>query len=109
MRSNHIILVALLLGLCGQVSSQTLKNIHRHNLPLLQIPIDLIDKVETVDVEGQKYLHVTQFNGFVNEVPVSQIDSITHSEGQSIDPAQLGNLRTASVMGIVRGSYRSTH
>jgi uncharacterized protein (TIGR02145 family) len=101
---RHILFLGFLLMMFGaQLSAQTLKNIHRHNLPVLQIPIDLIDKVETVDVAGQKYLHIIQFNGFVNEVLVSQIDSITHSEGQTLDPAQLGNLRTASVMGIVRG------
>ncbi len=87
----------------AQLNAQTLKNIYRHNQPVLQIPVELIDKVETVDVAGQKYLHVTQFNGFVNEVLVSQIDSITHSEGEALDPAQLGNLRTASVMGVVSG------
>jgi uncharacterized protein (TIGR02145 family) len=43
-------------------------------------------------------------NGFVNEVPVAQIDSITHTDGTALDPSQLGNLRTASVMGIVRSS-----
>ncbi|MEZ5173884.1 MAG: FISUMP domain-containing protein [Bacteroidia bacterium] len=90
-------------GMVASLSAQTLKNIHRHNLPVLRIPIDLIDKVETFDVEGQKYLHVTQFNGFVNEVPVTQIDSITHTYGTALDPSQLGNLRMASVMGVVRG------
>jgi uncharacterized protein (TIGR02145 family) len=101
---KHILFLGILMVIFGlRLNAQTLKNIHRQNLPVLQIPIDLIDKVETVDVTGQKYLHVTQFNGYVNEVPVAQIDSITHSEGQALDPAQLGNLRTASVMGIVRG------
>jgi uncharacterized protein (TIGR02145 family) len=103
MRKLHIALAAVFLSLCAHLPAQTLKNIHRHNLPVLHIPIDLIDKVETVDVAGQKYLHVAQFNGFVNEVPVAQIDSITHSDGQALDPAQLGNLRTASVMGVVSG------
>jgi uncharacterized protein (TIGR02145 family) len=101
---KHCLLFSFIILVFGtQLSAQTLKNIHRHNLPVLQIPIDLIDKVETVDLAGQKYLHVTQFNGFVNQIPVLQIDSITHSDGQALDPAQLGNLRTASVMGIVRG------
>ena len=86
-----------------RIDAQTLKNIHRHNQPVLRIPIDLIDKVETVDVDGQKVLHVTQFNGFVSQIPVAQIDSITHTDGTALDPAQLGNLRTASVMGVVRG------
>jgi len=85
------------------LNAQTIKNIHRHNLPVLHIPIDLIDKVETVEIDGQKHLQVVQFNGFVNDVLVSLIDSITHNEGEALDPAQLGNLRTASVMGIVRG------
>jgi uncharacterized protein (TIGR02145 family) len=95
--------ICLLIAIGTSANSQTLKNIHRHDLPVLQISIDLIDKVETVEVDGQKYLHVIQFNGFVNEVLVSQIDSITHSEGEALDPAQLGNLRTASVMGVVSG------
>jgi uncharacterized protein (TIGR02145 family) len=103
MKKHCLIFSFILLVLCPQLSAQTLKNIHRQNLPVLQIPINLIDKVETVDVAGQKYLHVIQFNGFVNQVPVSQIDSITHTEGSAMDPTQLGNLRTASVMGIVRG------
>jgi len=103
MKNLYSTLLLISLGLCANLSAQTLKNIHRHNLPVLQIPVDLIDKVETVDMDGQKYLHVIQFNGFVNEVLVSQIDSITHSEGQALDPAQLGNLRTASVMGVVSG------
>jgi len=73
---RHILLLGFLLMMFGlQLGAQTLKNIHRHNQPLLQIPVNLIDKVETVDVAGQKYLHVIQLNGFVNEVPVAQIDS----------------------------------
>ncbi|MEZ5173885.1 MAG: FISUMP domain-containing protein [Bacteroidia bacterium] len=101
---RHILFLGFILMILGlHVDAQTLKNIHRHNLPVLQIPVELIDKVETVDVEGQKYLHVIQFNGFVNEVPVTQIDSITHTDGTALDPSQLGNLRTASVMGVVTG------
>lgn len=103
MKNLYITLFLAILGFSSQLNAQSLKNIHRHNLPILRIPIDLIDKIETVDVEGQKYLHVTQFNGFVNEVPVSQIDSITHTDGTALDPSQLGNLRTASVMGVVSG------
>jgi uncharacterized protein (TIGR02145 family) len=48
-------------------------------------------------------LQVRQLNGYVSEIPLSQIDSITHSEGEAVDPAQLGNLRYASVMGVVTG------
>jgi len=101
---KHILLFTLfLLTSSPQLPAQTLKNIYRHNLPVLRIPTALIDKVETTEIEGQRTLRVIQFNGFVNEVPVSQIDSITHSEGDALDPAQLGNLRTASVMGVVSG------
>lgn len=101
---RHILLLGFLLMMFGlQLDAQTIKNIHRHNLPVLQIPVNLIDKVETIDVAGQKYLHVIQLSGFVNEVPVAQIDSITHTDGTALDPSQLGNLRTASVMGIVSG------
>jgi uncharacterized protein (TIGR02145 family) len=101
---KHILFLGFLLIVFGlRIDAQTLKNIHRHNQPVLRIPIDLIDKVETLEVDGQEVLNVTQFNGFVNQVPVSQIDSITHSEGEAIDPAQLGQLRTASVVGVVRG------
>ena len=102
---ERILFLGVLLMVFGlRIDAQTLKNIHRHNQPVLRIPIDLIDKVETVEVDGQKVLHVTQFNGFVNQVPVSQIDSITHSEGEAVDPAQLGQLKTASVVGVVRGT-----
>lgn len=31
------------------------------------------------------------------------IDSITHSDDEAVDPAQLGNLRTSSVVGVVTG------
>ena len=103
MKNLYTTLFLLNFGLIVNLSAQTLKNIHRHNQPVLRIPIDLIDKVETVEVDGQKVLHVTQFNGFVNQVPLSLIDSITHSEGEAVDPAQLGNLSTASVMGVVTG------
>ncbi len=90
-------------GIIASLSAQTLKNIHRHNQPVLRIPTHLIDKVETADINGERMLKVIQLNGFVSQIPLSQIDSITHSEGQAVDPAQLGNLRTASVMGVVTG------
>ena len=100
---RRILLLEFLILLSGlQLSSQTLKNIHRHNQPVLHIPTHLIDKVETADVNGERVLKVIQLNGYVSQIPVSQIDSITHSAGQAVDPAQLGNLRTASVMGVVR-------
>jgi len=100
---NLYVIAGLIFAFAFQLNAQTIKNIHRQNLPVLHIPIDLIDKVETVEIDGQKHLQVHQFNGFVNDVLVSLIDSITHNEGEALDPAQLGNLRTASVMGIVRG------
>ena len=96
-------LVLIGLALFTQLPAQTLKNIYRHNLPVLRIPTALIDKVETAEIDGQRTLRVIQFNGFVSQIPVAQIDSITHTDGTALDPAQLGNLRTASVMGVVLG------
>jgi uncharacterized protein (TIGR02145 family) len=103
MKKLYAALFLISLGICMQLPAQTLKIIHRHNQPLLRIPTRLIDKVETAEVNGALQLRVIQSNGFVSEIPITQIDSITHSTGEAIDPAQLGNLRTASVMGIVRG------
>ena len=101
---KHLLFLGILLMVFGfRLNAQTLKNIHRHNQPVLRIPTHLIDKVETADVQGAPHLRVIQFNGYVSEIPLAQIDSITHSEGQAVDPAQLGNLRTASVMGVVSG------
>jgi len=91
------------LSIFAELPAQTLKNIYRHNLPVLRIPTALIDKVETVEIDGQRTLRIIQFNGFVSQIPVAQIDSITHTDGTALDPAQLGNLRTSSVMGVVRG------
>jgi len=103
---KHILFLGLLLIVFGfRLEAQTLKNIYRHNLPVLRIPTSLIDKVETAEIDGQRTLRVIQFNGFVSQIPVAQIDSITHTDGTALDPAQLGNLRTASVMGVVRGIY----
>jgi len=69
---------------------------------VLQIPIELIDKVETVDLSGVKTLRITPLFGETTQIPVSEIDSITHYIG-SVNPEQLGEVRTASVMGIVSG------
>jgi uncharacterized protein (TIGR02145 family) len=103
MKNLYATLFLLSFGLIANLSAQTLKNIHRHNQPVLRIPTHLIDKVETAEVNGAQVLQVRQLNGYVSEIPLSQIDSITHSEGEAVDPAQLGNLRTASVMGVVTG------
>jgi uncharacterized protein (TIGR02145 family) len=101
---KRILFFGFLLMVFGfRIGAQTLKNIHRHNQPVLRIPTHLIDKVETAEVNGTQVLQVRQFNGYVSEIPLSQIDSITHSEGEALDPAQLGSLRTASVMGVVTG------
>jgi uncharacterized protein (TIGR02145 family) len=101
---KHILFLGVLLIVFGlRLDAQTLKNIHRHNQPVLRIPTHLIDKVETAEVNGAQVLQVRQLNGYVSEIPLSQIDSITHSEGEAVDPAQLGNLRYASVMGVVSG------
>ena len=102
MKNLYITLFLISFGMIANLSAQTLKNIHRHNQPILRIPTTLIDKVETTEINGQRTLRVIQFNGFVSQIPVAQIDSITHTDGTALDPAQLGNLRTANVMGIVR-------
>jgi uncharacterized protein (TIGR02145 family) len=103
MKNLYAILFLISFGLIANLSAQTLKNIHRHNQPVLHIPTHLIDKVETAEVNGAQVLQVRQLNGYVSEIPLAQIDSITHSAGEAVDPAQLGNLRTASVMGVVTG------
>jgi uncharacterized protein (TIGR02145 family) len=102
MKNLYTTLFLLSFGLIANLSAQTLKNIHRHNQPVLRIPTNLIDKVETAEVNGAQVLQVRQLNGYVSEIPLSQIDSITHSDGEAVDPAQLGILRTASVTGVVR-------
>jgi uncharacterized protein (TIGR02145 family) len=99
---RHILFLGFLSIVFGlRLDAQTLKNIHRHNLPVLQIPVELIDKVETVDLSGIKTLRITPLFGEITQIPVSEIDSITHYIG-SVNPEQLGEMRTASVMGIVR-------
>lgn len=103
MNKLYKISILVLIFVSASLKAQTLKNIYRHHQPVLHIPTQLIDKVETVEINGERVLKVIQLNGFVSQIPLSQIDSITHSEGQAIDPAQLGNLRTASVMGVVTG------
>ena len=103
MKKRLLFLGFLLIVFGLRIDAQTLKNIHRHNLPVLRVPTHLIDKVETVEVNGERVLKVIQVNGYVSQIPVSQIDSITHSLGEAVDPAQLGSLRTASVMGVVTG------
>lgn len=99
---NFYFITCILLSAIGlSVQAQTIKNIHRHNQPVLKIPVDLIDKVETVDSSGTRYLVLTPFLGEITQIPLSEIDSITHYVG-SINPEQLGEIRTASIMGIVR-------
>jgi len=100
---KRVLFISLLalLGLCN-LHAQTLKNIHRKNLPTLHIPMHLIDKVETVLDGNIRKLKITQTDGFVSLILTADIDSITHSEGQAVNPEQLGNLRTASVFGVVR-------
>ena len=102
MKKNILILVLSILCASSSLHSQTLKNIHRKNLPTLHIPTHLIDKVETVLDGNVRKLKVTQTSGFVSLIPTADIDSITHSEGQAVNPEQLGNLRTGRVFGVVR-------
>lgn len=101
MKKQYLLFSFIILVFGTQLSAQTLKNIYRHNQPVLQIPTHLIDKVETVDVGGIKHLQITSLVGELTQIPISEIDSITH-QLDSVNPDQLGNLRTASVMGIVR-------
>jgi len=102
--NKRILFIGVLVMVFGlRIDAQTLKNIYRHNQPVLRIPTTLIDKVETAEIGGQRTLRVIQFNGFVSQIPVVQIDSITHTDGTALDPSQLGNFRTASVMGVVTG------
>ncbi len=99
---KHILFIGILMMVFGlKINAQTLKNIYRHNQPVLQIPVELIDKVETVDLSGVKTLRITPLFGEITQIPVSEIDSIKHYIG-SVNPEQLGEMRTASVMGIVR-------
>ena len=77
---RHILLfgfLGMILGL--KINAQTLKNIYRHNQPVLHIPTHLIDQVETAEINGERVLKVIQLNGYVSQIPLSQIDSITHS------------------------------
>ncbi len=101
MRKFHLTLVMVFVSLCAPLNAQTLKNIHRHNLPVLQIPVDLIDKVETVDLNGVKTLRITPLFGEITQIPVSEVDSITHYQGD-VSPEQLGGMRTSTVIGVVR-------
>ena len=103
MKNLSATLLLICLSIFAELSAQTLKNIHRHNQPVLHIPTHLINKVETAEVNGAQVLQVRQLNGYVSESPLAQIDSITHSAGEAVDPSQLGNLRYASVMGVVTG------
>jgi uncharacterized protein (TIGR02145 family) len=98
--SATILLICL--SIFAELPAQTLKNIYRHNLPVLRIPAALIDKVKTVDVDGVKNLQIIPFFGETIQIPFSEIDSITHYTG-AVNAEQLGEMRTASVMGVVRG------
>jgi uncharacterized protein (TIGR02145 family) len=102
MKKRILFLVFLLMVFGLRIDAQTLKNIHRHNQPVLRIPTHLIDKVETAEVNGTQVLQVRKLNGDVSEILLTQIDSITHSQWEGSNFEQLGNLRTASVMGVVR-------
>ncbi|MEX1187773.1 MAG: FISUMP domain-containing protein, partial [Bacteroidia bacterium] len=101
MIKTYLSLVLLLFPFFSQLNAQTIKNIHRHNLQVIQIPVDLIDKVETIYLNGVKTLQISPLFGEITQVPVSEIDSITHYTG-SVNIEQLGELRTISVMGVVR-------
>lgn len=91
----------LLVLIAGNMTAQTVKNIYRNDGPVVRIPVHLIDTVTTVSTNDGETLNVLQTNGYINQVPLALIDSITHREGSAIDPSQLGALTEASVMGTV--------
>ena len=101
MKKRYATFFLLSFVIIANLHAQTLKNIHRHDLPTLQIPVELIDKVEAVDLGGTKTLRISKLFGEATQIPVAEIDSITHYIG-SVNPEQLGEMRTASVMGVVR-------
>jgi uncharacterized protein (TIGR02145 family) len=102
MNKIFYILMFAVFSFYNAANAQTLKNIYQKNKPVLQIPTHLIDKVETVVESNVRKLKITQTSGYVILIPTANIDSITHSQGQAVDPAQLGNLRTGSAFGVVR-------
>jgi uncharacterized protein (TIGR02145 family) len=102
MKNLSATILIICLSIFAELPAQTLKNIYRHNLPVLRIPTALIDKVKTVDVDGVKNLQIVPFFGDTTQIPVSEIDSITHYLG-SVNAEQLGEMRTARVMGVVSG------
>ena len=103
MKNLYATLFLLSFGLIANLSAQTLKNIHRHNQPVQRIPTELIDKIQVVQLDTNQVLQIVPFVGEVIQVPLSEIDSITHYTG-SIDPSLLGTMRTTSVMGVVRNA-----
>jgi uncharacterized protein (TIGR02145 family) len=94
--------IVLVLGFANLSQAQTIKSIHRTDLPTLHVPTHLIEKVETVLENNVRKLKITQTSGNVIEIQTQTIDSITHQQGQAVDPTQLGELRTASAIGVVR-------
>jgi uncharacterized protein (TIGR02145 family) len=91
-----------MVGNYTNIFGQRLKHIHQKSKPTRNVPTHLIEKIETGIVSGEKLLIVTQVNGHVIQIPISEIDSITHSQGQAVDPSLLGELRTTNVYGIVK-------
>lgn len=102
MNKIFYILMFAALSFYNVANAQTLKNIHQKNKPVFQIPTHLIDKVETVDENSEQQLKITQTSGYVMQIPTKDIDSITHNQGQAVNPEQLGHLRTGSAFGVVR-------
>jgi len=102
----YTLLLLTIFASSNKLDAQTIKNIHRQNLPVLQIPVELIDKVQTVEVNGIKNLQITPLFGEITQIPISEIDSITHYLG-FVNPEQLGVMRSASVMGVVRDAQNA--
>ena len=51
MKNLYTILFFISFGMIASLSAQTLKNIHRHNQPVLRIPTHLIEKVGRFGVQ----------------------------------------------------------
>jgi uncharacterized protein (TIGR02145 family) len=105
MKKLFVSLLSMLFAL--SMNAQLLKNVYRTNKPVLRIPIHLIDRVETVNQNGVSYLRILQLNGYSNQIPTTEIDSITHSEGFSIDPSFLGEAHLSDVIGLVLDNNNS--
>ena len=105
---KHIFsIICLLTAISLQdIQGQTVKRIHLSGGGEINLPISAIDSIRIVEQDNVRQLRLFQQSGNYFSIALSQIDSITHllTEELDLNPEQLGNLRTASVRGIVRDS-----